>query len=55
MGMSFGIFFLVILGDSGNIALGIGIGMLLGIIVGTNLDKNAKEAGNQLQMEDKTC
>jgi hypothetical protein len=55
MGMSFGIVFSVILDDSGNIAIGIGIGTLLGIIVGTTLDKNAKEARNQLQMEDKTC
>ena len=55
MGMSFGVVFSVILGDSGNIAIGIGLGTLLGIIVGTNLDKNAKESGNQLQIEDKTC
>ncbi len=55
LGMSFGVTFSVILGDSGNIAIGIGLGTVLGIIVGTNLDKNAEEAGNQLQIEDKTC
>lgn len=55
MGMSFGVVFSVILHDSGNIAIGIGLGTFLGIIVGTNLDKNAKEAGNQLEMENKTC
>ena len=55
MGMSFGVAFSVILNDSGNIAIGIGLGTLIGIVVGANLDKNAEEAGNQLEMEEKTC
>jgi len=55
MGMSFGVAFSVILNDSGNLAIGIGLGTLLGIVVGTNLDKNAEEAGNQLEIEEKTC
>ena len=55
MGMSFGVVFSTVFSDSGNIAIGIGMGTLIGIVIGTNLDKNAEEAGNQLQIEERTC
>tara|TARA_R110001583_G_scaffold49099_1_gene153768 strand:+ start:28550 stop:28990 length:441 start_codon:yes stop_codon:yes gene_type:complete len=51
LGMSFGVAFSPIIGNSGNAGIGISMGMLIGVIIGTNLDKNAKEVGNQLDFE----
>lgn len=49
--MTFGVAFSTIIGNSRNIGVGISLGMLIGIAIGTHLDKNAKEAGNQLDFE----
>ena len=50
-GLLAGVVFSSVFDNFGFMGMGISIGMLIGIIVGTNLDKKAEEEGKQLELE----